>query len=224
MGSDSGEASASPTTKSPRRYLIAALVALFVASVAALGVLKRTLNPQAGTPELELFKAVLQLGVISVAAAALAVLSFDYQFQRQQEETERERLRRRLEYRDELLRTILGRATSSYSAVKKARRLLRGRALREEGNGEIILTPAYDEQMGVVNDAQLDFENLQRDVENSRRAFSRPDEIVRKLRIVDSYLGNLIEEYEHERPGFTAERSTKQLAQFSDLRDFLSQI
>src|SRR6266487_7075049 len=79
--------------KSPRRYLIAALVALFVGSVAALGILKWAFNPKPGTPELEIFKAVLQLGVISVAAAAVALLSFDYQFQRQREEAAGERRR-----------------------------------------------------------------------------------------------------------------------------------
>ncbi len=229
--------------KSPRRYLIAALVALFVGSVAALGILKWAFNPKPGTPELEIFKAVLQLGVISVAAAAVALLSFDYQFQRQREEAAGERrrqdeekrrdrdhqealrqaelARKSLEYREEFLRTILRRATSSYAAVKKARRVLRARALRQEANGKIVLTSAYDEQVDVINDAQLDFENLQGDVDNTRPALSRPDEIIAQLHAVDEYLGELIKEYETERPGFTVEGSAKQLAEFRWLQDFL---
>ena len=182
---------------------------------------------------MEVFKAVLQLGVISAAAAALAMLSFDYQFLRQQEEKNRDQdheaalrqnelLRRRLEYREELLRTILRRATNSYSSVKKARTLLRARALQKEANRKVIVTPAYDEQMDVVNDARLDFENLQRDVENSRLAFSQPDIIVKKIQCVEEYLRHLIEEYERRRPTFKEDGSTRRVGQLRRLRDFLS--
>lgn len=198
-----------------------ALIGLFVASVAILGLVKLFMNPQPGAAAMELFKAVLQLGVISVAAAALALLSFNYQFERQQEERKFELVRRCLEYREELLRTILGRATSSYAAVKKARRLLRARALRQDSNDKTILTKVYDEQMDSLNDAQLDFENLQRDVENSRPAFSQPEEIVENLRCVDRYLGILIKEYERKRPSFTGDNSTRRVARFLLLPDFL---
>lgn len=227
-----------------KESLVGALIGLLVLSIAILGLIKLTMNPQPGSSSMELFKAVLQLGVISVAGAALAMLSFNYQFAREQEETEREnnqarkdkkseerrqkRLRdfelisRRLEYREDLLRTILGRATSSYSAVKKVRRLLRARALVEDENDKTILPMVYDEQMMVVNDAQLEFENLKRDVENSELAFSQADEIVKNLVAIDRYLGKLISEYERRRPRITNDISTQRLSQFLRLQDFLA--
>jgi hypothetical protein len=228
---------------SGRKHLLLTLFGLFVVSVVVLIVLRWRFNPQPNSAEFEIFKAFLQLGVISVAAAAVAMLSFDYQFQRQQNERERDRVRqadekrreeeheralrdaelsrRRLEYRDELLRAVFGRATQSYSAVKRARRLLRARALRQQDHVRLILTSVYDELMDVVNDAQLDFENLRRDVENSRPAFSSPDQLVIYMGAIDEYLGKLMKEYERERPGFTEEISTKHLAQFAQLGDFL---
>ena len=225
-----------------RKFLVLALVALFVASLICLGLLKAFSPLQLGSPSMEVFKAVLQLGVISVAAAAVALLSFNYQFERQREEADRQQgrreqeknretkeqetlrkielLRRTLEYRDDLLRTILGRAVANYSAVKKTRRLVRALGIKKGRTEKTILLKTYDEQMEAINDAQLVFENLQRDVDNSKDAFSKAEWIVENLKKMDGYLGKLVSEYEERRPAASNRLLVSQLQELSDFISF----
>ena len=83
-----------------------------------------------------------------------------------------------------------------YSAVKKARRVLRARGVTGNAPDEHVLADAYYAQIDVLNDAQLEYENLRRDVDTSRRAFTNPDQLVTALEAIDSYLRTLLSEYE----------------------------
>jgi hypothetical protein len=212
------------TMREQREFLPAALVALFLASVVALGTIYFTVAPKPGSFELEIVKAILQLGIVSVVGAAVSVLVFEHQRARQRFDRDREHEReqaeraqeldgKRLEYREDLLKLTLTRTMAGYNSVKKARRLMRARAISVRPNSEqpMVLAEPYDTYMELINDAQLDFENLARDVETSKRAFSSPDRLVTAFRSMDKFLGALITEYETVRKDFQGIGSGKAL-------------
>jgi len=140
---------------------------------------------------------------------------------RQALEKERDLDRKRLEYREKLLLSILSRAMDAYDGVKTARRILRGRSIFIEGQGRSIFANQYDRFFDMINDAQLDFENLARDVETSATTFSNPDALVKYFRSMDNYLGTLIREYENSRYRFSNDESSLPLSELSDLDDYL---
>lgn len=201
--------------KHSREFLPVVLVALFLASVVALVALYLVAPPKPDSFELEIAKAVLQLGVVSVVGAAVSTLvlehqragqKFDRDREHERDRTERaqEQDRKRLEYREDLLKATLAKTMASYNSVKRARRLLRARAIVARLNSDQleVLAEPYDEYMELINDAQLDFENLARDVETSKRAFSSPEKLVTALRAMDECLGDLVTEYETVRRRF----------------------
>jgi hypothetical protein len=154
-------------------------------------------HAQADTLEFEAAKALLQLGVVAVIGAGVSLLTFEYQRARQLEDHAREIRRQALQHREDLLRTFLAQATAAYARVKKARRLLRARARVRRAGVEMVLTESYDLYLDSLNDAQLELENLGRDVETSAQAFSARPLVADKLHSMESYLGEIIKEYEN---------------------------
>lgn len=140
---------------------------------------------------------------------------------RQALERKRDLDRKSLEYRETLLLSILSRAMDAYGRTKKARRLLRGRAISTRDQARVVLADQYDVCFDMFNDAQLDFENLARDVETSARAFSEPGALVDHLRSVEAYLGKLIGEYEDFRSRFSGDEPSLALRVLPLLEDFL---
>lgn len=145
------------------QWLIAVLVALFLVSIAILVLFLQ--SARSNTLKFEVAKALLQLGVVAVVGAVVSLLIAEYQRGRQtldkEQERERDTLdkerelsRKRFEYREDLLKSILIRAMDAYTAVKKARRLLRARAIIKRGDDpEIVLADPYDLYLGMINDA-----------------------------------------------------------------------
>jgi hypothetical protein len=76
--------------------------------------------------------------------------------------------------------------------------------------------------MEVVIDAQLELENLVRDVETSRPAFTRPDELIHALKSMEKYLSELIKEYETVRQLLQVGTPTEELKSLPRLSDFLA--
>ena len=182
----------------PASRLIAVLCFLFGASVVAIALMPK---PLPSTFEMEVAKSLLQLGVVSVVGVVVSVLVFEYQRARNNTDKQRDIDRKALEYREELLKTVLARAMSNYSQAKKARRMFRarGRDRHPDLDVDIVVPDEYDRCMEAVNDAQLDLENLSRDVRNSSVAFTRPDKIVDSIRSMEKYLSDLVGEYEAHR-------------------------
>ena len=200
------------------KALIAVLVGLFLVSIA--GVLIPP-TPTAGSIHMEIAKALLQLGVVAVAGTVVSVLVFEYQRERQNQDKTRELDRKGLEYREELLKAVLSRAMACYSQSKKARRLLRARALEHHDGLTIVLANQYDQYMDLINDAQLELENLARDVQNSAPAFSSADTIVKHLRSMEKYLSKIIGEYEKNRGLSTMADGKLTLEEFPVLNEYL---
>ncbi|HEX6127241.1 MAG TPA: hypothetical protein VFZ23_17850 [Pyrinomonadaceae bacterium] len=225
-----------------RLWIVVVLGTIFFGSMALLVLL----FPNIGDIRTEIAKALLQLGVVAVAGAVVSVLVFEYQRERQTidkqaeldreiaekkadiereaNEKQRDLDRKSLEYRESLLLSILARAMDSYGRTKKARRLLRGRAILNRNGEKIVLANQYDVCFDLLNGAQLDLENIARDVKTSWRAFSTAavaDKTVDDLRKMDSYLNDLIGEYEDSRNRFSGQEPSLHLSELSFLQDFL---
>ncbi|MCI0358094.1 MAG: hypothetical protein L0211_06410 [Planctomycetaceae bacterium] len=199
------------------------LAALFAASFVLLLLVKFGLNPQPGTFELEIASAILQLGVVSVTAAVVSLLTFEYQQERARVEKDRELDRKRLEYREKLLKSTLAKAMGSFTTVKKARRLLRARAILPDNDPtkDVVLARPYDAYLLMLNDAQLELENLARDVETSKPAFTQPDALVKLLWTMEKYLGEILTEYESERAEFRGKPLSRELKLLPRLFDLI---
>jgi hypothetical protein len=213
-----------------RRWILVILAGLFILSVVILLLFFR--DAQSGTLKLEAAKALLQLGVVAVIGAVVSLLVFEYQrerqaidrtadLERQALEKQRDLDRKNLEYREALLLSILSKAMDAYGRAKKARRLLRARAISAKNEETVVLADQYDACFDMLNDAQLDLENLARDVETSGRAFTDPNALVNHLRDMDGYLGKLISEFEDSRRRFFGDEASLSLTELPILADFL---
>ena len=213
-----------------RRWIFVALSGLFLGSIVILLLFFR--DPGQGTLKLEVAKSLLQLGVVAAVGAVVSILIFEYQREQQgidrtadlehrTAEKQRELDRKSLEYRETLLLSILSRAMDAYGRAKKTRRLLRARAISTRNQATVVWADEYDLCFDTLNDAQLDLENLARDVETSAKAFSTPDAQVRYLRSMDAYLGKLIGEYEDARRRFAGDEPALPLRELPLLEDFL---
>ncbi len=92
------------------------LAAIFVSCMLAFLLISIYVSPAQGTLGFELATTLLQVGVVSVIGAFISMFTFEYQ-----REKNRDLERRKDEYREERLKTVLNQATEAYSAVKKAR-------------------------------------------------------------------------------------------------------
>ncbi len=187
----------------PLKVLGLSLSGLFVGSVILLVLFFG--NASQGTIEFEVAKALLEIGIVSVTGAVVTALVFEYQHRRREDENERDLYRMQLEYRDKLLLSTLTQAMNAYSQAKRARRLLRGKAIviQDEDKEEIVLADQYDTYLETINAAQLELENLARDVETSTKAFSHSDTLKDHLWKMESYLHKLVGEYEESRRYFS---------------------
>ncbi len=216
----------------PTLLLPAVLAAIFLVSTAVLAALYFYAPPPAGSYKLEIAKAILQLGVVSIVGAGVSILVFKYQRERQQfdrdreherasAEHEQERQRKHIEYREDLLKATLAKTMADYNSVKRARRLLRARAIVVQDSADYVLLDPYDTYMDIINESQLDFENLARDVDMSEPAFSSSRDLVRALRTMESFLGKMLKEYETFRRDFHGDSPSKKLNELNELSAFI---
>jgi hypothetical protein len=181
---------------------------------------------------MEFAKALLQVGVGSVAAAVLSVLVFGHQNRVEREQRDRERradIQKRaaeadaamLAKRDELLKGTLKRITIAYNNTKRARRRMRALGRHHTGAATFVSHEAYDELMAELNDAQLELEVIKSDVKTSFLASPSASSLVSAVRSMESYLGELIEEYEDWRSHQPLNAQATNIQNVPRLQDFL---
>ena len=211
------------------------LLILFLVSVGWFSVLYYRGVPK-DSLDLEFAKALLDVGVVSVAATLLSLLTFHHRHEIEKEQRDREdRAARereeqrsrsaRLQFRDDLLKSTLGRITACYNKTKRARREMRALGkFQVPGGGVLLRLARYDACMAEVNDAQLDLEEIKSDVKTSRPAYPSADDLTSSLRDMEKYLGELIEEYETVRAKTTPLDETLPASKTPRFRDFLGPI
>lgn len=182
--------------------------------------------------DMEFAKALLQVGIVSVAATVLSLLVFGYQHRAESDQRAREQRREQLrkteeaarslaQLRDDLLKGTLARLTASYNNTKRARRRMRALGLDHRNDGVFTRLRQYDECMADINDAQLDIETIKSDVKTSYQAYPSANRLVPCVRSMDEYLGELIEEYELTRGQADLNTSELSLVDLPRFADFL---
>lgn len=184
------------------------------------------------TLDMEFAKALLSVGLVSVAATILSLLVFSHQRQVEREERARERRaeeqrqaiqddRERLAQKAATLKATLSRVTEAYNNSKRARRKMRALGCLDRHGAIKIRLSHYDECMAEVNDAQLELEAIKSDVKTNAPAYGSVDALRSSLRSMESYLGELLHEYEGIRARTTVGTELISLEAAPLLADFL---
>lgn len=203
--------------------LIALIVAVDVAVLVGIGVQ----HPRPNTLSYELAKACMQVLAVVVLGGVLSLASVAYQLRQQERQRGEDQRRDARKRSDALIRETLSDVLSSYHAVKRGRRTMQTWRWDPQQRGDLVET--YDTQMGVINDAQLDFERLKRtaitlsscgiDVSRLRNSYS----------VIEKYLNRMLDDWRNYRrdmvespsqPHLTSERLARLDAFINDHRDF----
>ncbi len=149
---------------------------------------------------------------------------------RRQVEQAREAWRRQVEQardarqrEDELLHSIFNETLAAYNAVKRARRILRAR-IWAQAEGRNVDPHVYDEQMSLINDLQLQFEQLKKTAPIIKDKDQRLDHTRLESRFenVEGSLGHLVTEYELKRRDASYDQSGASLSEMGTLQAFLN--
>ena len=182
-------------------------------------------DPRPNTFTYELAKALLQLLTVIVIGGGLSLVTFNYQSERDDRRESQLKARddqRDLQERsDAVLRDLLREALESYHAVKRARRFLRARRVGA-ADGEYIDVEAYEEQLAVINDVQLDFERLQLVAGLVRDVRVDAQKLVKEFETIQKYLSELLTEWEQTRRN-TKAASTLSLRDLEKLYAFMDE-
>lgn len=185
-----------------RRYVI---LGISILGIAVLLGLTTVWNSKPDTTSFELAKTLMQAGLIGIAGAVITLLTSEYQRNQAEAESRGTINRIAAEYRRDVLKSTLDQATASYLGVKRSRRLMRALARSGEGQDAVVLAEPYDLHMALLNDCQLQFETLAREVETRGEMFSDASGLNDLFDDLEKFLGRLITEYEKERPKFTGQ-------------------
>jgi len=199
----------------------AAICAIGVLATAGVAVLLVWNVPSTAVLGAEGYKAALQFLFVVILGGALSLL---YQaFNR--EADRRARLRDEIEEHRRALRaqrqTFTGAFVNDYNAVKRARRLLRARALDTASGAGTVRLDAYDKIMGDVVEAQLRLETTRRALERGDPIFPGNGTIAAAVEQMDTYLRGLIAEYETRLPRFRSAPTPCALHDLPELQRFL---
>jgi hypothetical protein len=124
-----------------------------------------------------------------------------------------------------LRRNTLTDVVTSYNEVKGIRRQLRAEAVRptySDPNAYVLREP-YATLLQRLNSAQLKLESHLRLIEGNESQYPEPKRLLQRLGEAESYLGNLISEWEEKLGRFGSEPHDNMLCDFLILRCFVSE-
>jgi len=193
---------------------------LFALAVVLLLLLKFTLGIPKDSLRIELAKALLNAGVVGVAAALLSLVAKHYETREDRRTRAIDEAKTERRYREELLKDTLNRITSSYNRAKRARRHVRALGLNLSCKPALVSLSSYDACMAEVNDAQLELETIAKDVETNAKAFSSATALQAHLKMMEEYLGDINKNYEATRSTVPPTEKeiplTEELSKFDD--------
>jgi hypothetical protein len=199
-------------------------------------------NPKYNTLKYEAGKTCMQvLGVILVGfVVSYATFTLQRNRQRREEQADRrevdqqrevdrqrEKWQREVEEardarqrKDELLHSMFSDTLSAYHAIKETRRLLRAR-IWAEAQGQYINADVYDQQMALINDVQLQFEQLKRTAPLIEDERVNEEEFGKNFRAIENHLIELVKEYESERRNAAHTQGGTSISGMPKLTEFL---
>jgi hypothetical protein len=163
----------------------------------------------------EAYKILLQFVLVAVLGGAVSIV---YQAFNRDADQRAQRIRReedlilaRREARQRYLRDLV----EQYNAVKRVRRLLRAQALVRRPGTETepkLRAGRYDELLQVVLDAQLSLEAYSLAVRADSELFPEREELAVAIGRVETYLRELVTEYEETMPTVDGEHALVDLS------------
>jgi hypothetical protein len=177
-------------------------------------------NPKHDTLKYEAGKTCMQvLGVVLVGFVVSAA-TFTLQRNRERRERKVEEVRDDRQRKDELLNSTFSETLSAYHTVKKARRILRARIWAHEGGNQVD-TDVYDQQMALINDVQLQFEQLYRTASLIQDPRVDKEKFQQCFRTVEKQLSGLVTEYESARRRAAHIQGGISITDMPTMKDFL---
>lgn len=164
------------------RIIILALILVAAALMAALVSFPVCLNKLLGA---EGYKQLWQLSLASIIGG---LVSAAFSELKREQDT--------IEARRAYLRTFHAAALTAYNRAKKIRRLLRARAIYNSGGILYVQQAEYQAQMIELQDVQLQFESIKRQVRLGRDVFAQTPNLETDLRTMESFLRQSLSEFE----------------------------
>ena len=123
------------------------------------------------------------------------------------------------------LREIHSELLGAYNKAKKVRRILRAKAVIQDPKSKEseVLLEQYDQQMEHLMDAQLVFETYAKRIKYNVLWLQAASDLERNLESIESYLNDILKEYQKNRKTFSGEPLVKRLDDLSFLKEFIGQ-
>jgi hypothetical protein len=192
------------------------LVIVFAAGGVLVFILKHgALEAELGA---EVFKLTYQFLLLGVIGAAVSLLFTEFTKAKEQKRAKREEERI-------LQRKFNADLIQAYNVAKSIRRLLRAKARtisHDKSGSEVTMIrfEPYDKQMQTLIDIQLQFETLKEEAENHPSLLSAVDGLTTKLTNIESYLNDIVGEYEDCYKSFP-DNGLKPLPELLKLQEFI---
>ncbi|WP_053572358.1 hypothetical protein [Caballeronia cordobensis] len=126
--------------------------------------------------QIEIIKLLFQVATVTTLGGFISFATSQYQRSQQHRDKEDERERERAKFQRGLLNDLMLKTTKEYSEVKRIRRAARAHAVTGDVQARKIRIKDYDSYMLEISDAQLELENIRREVINSGIKFEREAE------------------------------------------------
>jgi len=208
------------------RYLVLFLVSLALLSIIALIALSHWDSLKEHTFGQEIGKGLLQVIAVSVIGTTASWLLAEFNRTRAVQQEKIERQRRLNENKDQFRKEILRRANKLYADTKRTRRLLRARGFATpfagvwDGNTPILLD-VYDKYMESINDAQLELEDIEKEIESNKTAFSNQKLVKDYVEPMKHYLDQIVSEFEEQRANFGGAPASLPIGQLKEMEAML---
>jgi hypothetical protein len=183
------------------QVLLITLTCLALAGAAAFIIWRSSVEGFLGS---EVFKLTYQFLLITVVGGAVSVIYKEFQRDRDERAAERT-----------LQRGLLTESIETYNAAKKARRLLRAKAIK---SGQVY-RDAYDEQMQALMDGQLGFESF---VERVRASPALFPGLETDFAAIEMYLNKILDEYSDRLSQFAGSPPPLPLTSTPKLEEFVA--
>ena len=198
------------------RKIIIFIVILFVLSLTGLIVLWAYDSVEDKSFGRTISDTLLKIISGTVIGTTAAILLSDYS----QKQLERKN-------QDQYKKDLLQRLHDLYAKTKNARRMLRAKGFTTQWYGKeddscLVKRKVYDHYMNDINECQAELEAIKKEIFTGKNIFFDPEMIIKYLEDMDTYLGNLISEYEKKLPCFEGEPALLRISELSDLKNFIS--
>jgi hypothetical protein len=172
----------------------------------------------------ELAKAAIGVFPVVFFGVVVAELIKRRDDERAQRDRRRDEERALHDKRLEARRAFRDRSIAAYNLSKSVRRNLRGAGFGPQMGAEISpeMLEVLDQQMRRLSDAQLQLEQLFREVTASGAAFGDPEAVRKPLQDIEKSLNAVVRDWEHQRVALGQQPDAEMLHGWTQFEDFVA--